>query len=391
MLLPSVNPLEDARTQVESEGELVLPAALRYTSPDYIHLSMIATNIVVNQTQEDGSVTKSSILLNLETFTESLLNSSTGSPLHLIFITDKPSQAIIQHTIRVAIGRQLSKYVISRPAREELSNNGWKFPRLKVEYVDFEAFVSKHREKLDGLKDVYCPSQEFKILKNSVEGPLEFGMKCGEKYRRDLFYLSAIYHEEYPDTLDQIIVFDIDLTFRVDLSELQAHFNHMKKGEMIAAGKEFSFVYKTLSVMYRDRHYLGFDGLNQGLNTGVVLMDLKKLRSAGSATSRMFSAEFSKELSDKYSFFGVSGDQCMLTLLRWELPHVFYTLPCAFNNQNVVENEPPPPPPTSLPDEEDDEYEVVDMLTLILDGKPSREEFRHCEQKKITHHNGSNL
>ena len=35
--------------KVESEGELVLPAALRYTSPDYIHLSMIATNILVNQ------------------------------------------------------------------------------------------------------------------------------------------------------------------------------------------------------------------------------------------------------------------------------------------------------------------------------------------------------
>ena len=31
---------------------------------------------------------------------ESLLNSSTGSPLHLIFITDKPSQSIIQQTIR---------------------------------------------------------------------------------------------------------------------------------------------------------------------------------------------------------------------------------------------------------------------------------------------------
>ena len=42
-----------------------------------------------------------------------------------------------------------------------------------------------------------------------------------------------------------------------------AIYETINSSEMIAAGKEFSFVYKTLSVMYRDRHYLGFDGLNQ--------------------------------------------------------------------------------------------------------------------------------
>ena len=42
--------------------------------------------------------------------------------------------------------------------------------------------------------------------------------------------------------------------------------NTIISSEMIAAGKEFSFVYKTLSVMYRDRNYLGFNGLNQVQN-----------------------------------------------------------------------------------------------------------------------------
>ena len=377
--------LEDARTQIY-EGELVAPGALKYVGPDYIHLSMIVTNLVYNKTQNDGNSGKSNMLKNLETFTESLLNSSTGTPLHLIFITDPASKPILQVTLRDILGRLVSSYIISRPSRHTLDKDNWDLPKLKVEYVDFEAFIRNHREQLDGLKEVYCPTEEFKIVKHSVEGPLEFGMQCGEKYRMDLFYLAPLYYKEFPVTLEHLIVLDIDLVFKVDLSELHTQFDLMKDREMIGAGKEFSLVYKTLSVVYRDKNYLGMTGLSQGLNTGVVLFNLKKLRE-DPETAHHFSAHFSKDMAHKYSFKGVSGDQCMLTLLSWELPHLFYALPCTFNNQ--VLHDPPPQDPDQGHGEEE-EYETFDMFSLIMDGKPPREEFRKCDGKKIMHHNGSN-
>ena len=37
------------------------------------------------------------------------------------------------------------------------------------------------------------------------------------------------------------------------------------------------------------------------------------------------------ELSDKYLMDGLVGDQDWLTLLGWELPSLFYILPCQFN------------------------------------------------------------
>ena len=46
----------------------------------------------------------------------------------------------------------------------------------------------------------------------------------------------------------------------------------------------------------------------QGLNTGVMLLNLEKLRQS-TETDRLLSLNFSQGAAHKYEFFGVTGDQ----------------------------------------------------------------------------------
>ena len=86
-----------------------------------------------------------------------------------------------------------------------------------------------------------------------------------------------------------------------------------------------------------------------------------------------------------------------MSLLSWEVPHLFYPLPCNFNVQfKIMPGESQDggrllPLPPLQDGEDEDEYEVVDMLSLIFDGDPPFQEFRGCPgQRKILHLNGSN-
>ena len=87
----------------------------------------------------------------------------------------------------------------------------------------------------------------------------------------------------------------------------------------------------------------------------------------------------------------------MMSLLSWEMPDLFYALPCNFNVQFKImpgeskEGVGDLPLPPLEDGEDEDEYEVVDMLSLIYDGEPPFEEFRRCHgPRKILHLNGSN-
>ena len=70
----------------------------------------------------------------------------------------------------------------------------------------------------------------------------------------------------------------------------------------------------------------------QGFNCGVALYHLKRMREspeweAGAGLERM------TELSRTFSVLGTVGDQDWLTLLGWDRPELFYSLPCHYNVQ----------------------------------------------------------
>ena len=75
-----------------------------------------------------------------------------------------------------------------------------------------------------------------------------------------------------------------------------------------------------------------FHILLQGLNTGVMLMNLEKMRSSKVYNSYFTHASL-KTLFRKYNMTSLLGDQDFFTVLGAEHPDLFYILDCTFNRQ----------------------------------------------------------
>ena len=106
---------------------------------------------------------------------------------------------------------------------------------------------------------------------------------------------------------------------------------------LIGVGLDLSPHYSIVLTKYRSANpgtKLGDPGRFQGFNTGVVLYDLKRMRS-----NKLFNEYVDNHLNildnlaNKYQFSSHLGDQCMLTLLGLEIPEWFHVLPCDLNYQ----------------------------------------------------------
>lgn len=72
----------------------------------------------------------------------------------------------------------------------------------------------------------------------------------------------------------------------------------------------------------------GFPGYNEGL----LLMNLKAIRNS-QLYSDLLKKEHIEEIAKKYEFKTNLAAQDFLTLIAYEHPEMFYTLPCLFNRQ----------------------------------------------------------
>ena len=71
-----------------------------------------------------------------------------------------------------------------------------------------------------------------------------------------------------------------------------------------------------------------------------------------------------KSLAEKYNINGTVGDQDWLTTLGWELPELFYILPCEFNVQ-------------------------MDQVYNTIEYQDTWEDYHQCKPRtKIIHRNG---
>ena len=108
---------------------------------------------------------------------------------------------------------------------------------------------------------------------------------------------------------------------------------------MIGIAPELNPVYRHILYMYRLNHTdtpLGSpqpDGY-QGYNSGVLLLQLSKLRSSQLYNSYLMESTI-KQLVGKYSFRGHLGDQDLYTLVGCEAAgrQLFYQLECTWNRQ----------------------------------------------------------
>ena len=202
------------------QTELVKISDIKLTGNEYIHVGMILTNVLGITKHFNNNLTvefqmrdkKSKMLTQFEKMLQSIFLYSSGSPLHFIFLTDEESLHTIESSVKQEVGRYLSQSIIYKiPVRNQRTI--FKFPRLRVEFVDISSVTSEHREEIERLKEYYGhhakPGTVFKP--KGEDGPVYVPTF---KYTLDLFYILPYYHTSFPSTLKRIIFLDSDLVFR---------------------------------------------------------------------------------------------------------------------------------------------------------------------------------
>ena len=168
-----------------------------------------------------------------------------------------------------------------------------------------------------------------------MKGDPQWAWMPAAKYNHDLFYLSPFYHLDFP--LDKLIVTDTDIEFKFSIDLLYAQFALFSSNHLYSLGPDLTPFYADRLFDYRLLHpetQLGLPGELQGVNTGVVLLHLKRMRE-NKKFNNYLEPEVVEELCDKFSFKGFIGDQDWWNLVVWDSPQLMHPLPCSFNFQTT--------------------------------------------------------
>ena len=186
-------------------------------------------------------------------------------------------------------------------------------------------------------------------------------------YSDSLFFLSLGLHRIADESMERAILLDCDIVFRTDVRLLFNEFDRFSPDHLYGLAPELTPVYRHILYRYRanypntdfgspfymspsemhnmvsdesqhsphklrksDRHSLrhGYPGLN----SGVVLLHLKRIRKSQIYHQQLHDTEVRK-LTSKYMFKGHLGDQDFFTLLGYEFPNLIYRLDCVWNRQ----------------------------------------------------------
>ncbi|CAH8619337.1 unnamed protein product [Schistosoma mattheei] len=135
--------------------------------------------------------------------------------------------------------------------------------------------------------------------------------------------LKLLLPEILSKSVKQVIVLDTCLLLNTDINELWDHFRYFKSSQILGVtmeqNPEFEVVMKSLI-----RGWRGY-----GYNSGVVLMDLAKLRSAAWNHLWMSAIKFVMKATRYLS----AGEQGVINLIMFRNNETFYKIPCEWNIQ----------------------------------------------------------
>lgn len=167
-----------------------------------------------------------------------------------------------------------------------------------------------------------------------------FSFKPGTYYSDSLFFLSIAIHRVMPSTMKKVIMLDADLKFNNDIHHLYNLFKQFSSENIIGIARENQPVYRHTFHMYRNKNpgtRVGGPPPNglTGFNSGVLLLDLEKMRQS-SLYNFVITTEYVQNASSKYMFKGHLGDQDFFTLVSLEHENLFFILPCTWNRQLCI-------------------------------------------------------
>ena len=200
--------LADYRTQfVKSlkkiySGKFTPPENVKAPAPEFLNLGVILINLS-NSSRFDKKFEENAVKeLN------SILTYSSGTPVHLVVLTNNESVESAAQLVGDVVARRVSEQVITRRSWRWSRIRG--VPVIKTSYVDVSGVVKKHQAFVNVLKKY---SDGMNDAKN--------------KYAADLFYIAPLYHLTFPN-LNKIIMIDCsDLMFQDDIKLLFDEFDHM--------------------------------------------------------------------------------------------------------------------------------------------------------------------
>lgn len=137
--------------------------------------------------------------------------------------------------------------------------------------------------------------------------------------------MKLVLTEAIPQSLDKVVVLDTDVIFASDIAELWRIFDQLTGKKAIGLVENQSDWY--LGKLWRN--HKPWPALGRGFNTGVILLDLLKLRQTKWASLWRLTAE--KELMNMLST--ALADQDIFNAVIKSHPHLVFKLPCTWNVQ----------------------------------------------------------
>lgn len=255
-----------------------------------------------------------------------------GSPLETINVVFVAKYAFRNMKVSRAMTRCLKSVLkhTKRTLHLHVLADPQSFQRLsRVLYLIGEESKSKFEVSLYNITAVEADNKA--VIK--VMRALFFTKDVG-RYDDDMFFITEIFHRVFD--LRRILFLDLDLQFEVDIGDLYDIFYTFTQDNLIGIGNDLQPQYRQDFAKYRFKHKGTEVGSarpgKQGFNTGVMLMDLEKIR-ASKLYNSLLSYDVLKELCDKYQFRGMLGHQDFFTLLGMEYPELFHVLDCVWNRQ----------------------------------------------------------
>ncbi|XP_055921174.1 xyloside xylosyltransferase 1 [Eupeodes corollae] len=257
-----------------------------------------------------------------ELFARSLLKFSTIK-LHLHIITDSKSEASAEEILK----QQIRHY------------------RKSMYYTLYDVHECAER-----ITDIVQAMMPF------------FSSNPSSYYSDALFYLSLGLHRLVEPHIERAILIDCDVVFRADVRLLFDEFERFSPENLFGLSPELTPVYRHILYRYRANYpntnfgssyypssvALGSSASQSGgnkhkhnkhikhgypgLNSGVVMLHLKKIRHSQLYEDNLKEVNVRK-MANKYSFKGHLGDQDFYTLLGYEFPSLIYRLDCVWNRQ----------------------------------------------------------
>ncbi|XP_065564655.1 xyloside xylosyltransferase 1-like isoform X2 [Artemia franciscana] len=192
----------------------------------------------------------------------------------------------------------------------------------KLMTVEFD-FIDA-RVKIAELRSTISPLQKYYYDKHSSSRAI----KLKHKFRQDILWLHLFFHKLL-DT-DQVIFMDMDLIFNEDIRELNFEFRHLNNGKIIAMAQEQTPWYQ--EVFGVKQHTIFNTSLYQGLNTGIILQNLKEMR-VHKDYNDVLTEGMAKHLTDTAQMETALGSQDAYVFIQMKYPKMFHILDCSWNYQ----------------------------------------------------------